>query len=68
MPFHDVLRQRIQPLTSVLTSNRIFLYCLLSTFAVIATIANACRAHSTFYSVSIYLANSSRSVLVSTTL
>ncbi|KAI1784254.1 hypothetical protein LXA43DRAFT_227670 [Ganoderma leucocontextum] len=64
MPVHDVLRQRVQPLTAAMTSNRIFLYCVFSTFAVAATIANACRAHSTFYSVSIYLAKSSRSVLV----
>lgn len=64
MPVHDVLRQRVQPLTAAMTSNRIFLYCVFSTFAVAATIANACRAHSNFYSVSIYLAKSSRSVLV----
>ncbi|RPD54199.1 hypothetical protein L227DRAFT_556717 [Lentinus tigrinus ALCF2SS1-6] len=64
MPIHDVLRQRMQPLTSAMTSNRIFLYCVLSTFAVVATIANACRAHSNFYSVSIYLSRSSRSVLL----
>ncbi|KAH9851484.1 hypothetical protein C2E23DRAFT_869396 [Lenzites betulinus] len=64
MPLHDVLRQRLQPLTSAVTSNRIFLYAVFSLFAVAATIANACRAHSNFYSVSIYLAKSSRSVLV----
>ncbi|KAI0351005.1 hypothetical protein OH77DRAFT_1487968 [Trametes cingulata] len=64
MPLHDVLRQRFQPLTSAVTSNRIFLYSVFSTFAVAATIANACRAHSNFYSVSIYLSKSSRSVLV----
>ena len=64
MPIHDVLRQRMQPLTSAMTSNRIFLYCVFSVFAVVATIANACRAHSNFYSVSIYLSRSSRSVLV----
>ncbi|OJT11121.1 ERAD-associated E3 ubiquitin-protein ligase HRD1 [Trametes pubescens] len=64
MPLHDVLRQRFQPLTSTVTSNRIFLYSVFSTFAVAATIANACRAHSNFYSVSIYLAKSSRSVLI----
>ncbi|EJF60481.1 hypothetical protein BD309DRAFT_971787 [Dichomitus squalens] len=64
MPIHDVLRQRVQPLTAALTSNRIFLYCIFSVFAVAATIANACRAHSNFYSVSIYLSKSSRSVLV----
>ena len=66
MPVHDVLRQRVQPLTAAVTSNRIFLYSVFSSFAVAATIANACRAHSTFYSVSIYLAKSSRSVLVRT--
>ncbi|KAI0656517.1 hypothetical protein C8Q70DRAFT_319875, partial [Cubamyces menziesii] len=64
MPLHDVLRQRLQPLTAAVTSNRIFLYSVFSTFAVAATIANACRAQSNFYSVSIYLSKSSRSVLV----
>lgn len=64
MPLHDVLRRRAQPFTAALTSNRIFLYSVFSTFAVAATIANACRAHSNFYSVAIYLSNSSRSVLV----
>ncbi len=64
MPIHDVLRQRMQPLTAAMTSNRIFFYCVFSIFAVVATIANACRAHSNFYSVSIYLSRSSRSVLV----
>lgn len=48
-----------------MTSNRIFVYCVFSTFALAATIANACRAHSNFYSVAIYLSKSSRSVLVS---
>ncbi|OSC97071.1 hypothetical protein PYCCODRAFT_1399393 [Trametes coccinea BRFM310] len=64
MPLHDVLRQRLQPLTATVTSNRIFLYSIFSTFAVAATIANACRAQSNFYSVAIYLSKSSRSVLV----
>ena len=64
MPLHDIIRQRAQPFTAALTSNRIFLYSVFSTFAVAATIANACRAHSNFYSVAIYLSNSSRSVLV----
>ncbi|RDX40453.1 hypothetical protein OH76DRAFT_1412959 [Lentinus brumalis] len=64
MPIHDVLRQRMQPLTAAMTSNRIFFYCVFSIFAVVATIANACRAHSNFYSVSIYLSRSSRSVLI----
>ncbi|KAI0666717.1 hypothetical protein C8Q78DRAFT_1059101 [Trametes maxima] len=64
MPLHDVLRQRFQPLSSAVTSNRIFLYAVFSLFAVVGTIANACRAHSNFYSVSIYLSKSSRSVLV----
>ncbi|KAI8975926.1 hypothetical protein BD414DRAFT_446868 [Trametes punicea] len=64
MPLHNVLRQRMQPLTAAVTSNRIFLYSIFSTFAVAATIANACRAHSNFYSVAIYLSKSSRSVLI----
>ncbi|CDO76688.1 hypothetical protein BN946_scf184677.g8 [Trametes cinnabarina] len=54
----------MQPLTAAVTSNRIFLYSVFSTFAVAATIANACRAQSNFYSVAIYLSKSSRSVLV----
>ncbi|KAI0768646.1 hypothetical protein BD413DRAFT_715661, partial [Trametes elegans] len=53
---------RVQPLTAA--SSRIFLYSVFSTLALAATIANACRAHSNFYSVAIYLSNSSRSVLV----
>lgn len=65
MPLHDMLRQRAQPFTAAITSNRIFLYSVFSTFAVAATIANACREHSNFYSISIFLSNSSRSVLVS---
>ena len=64
MPLHDVLRQRMQHLTAAVTSNRIFLYSVFSTFAVAATIANACRAQSNFYSILIYLSKSSRSVLV----
>ncbi|KAH9913456.1 uncharacterized protein BXZ73DRAFT_92953 [Epithele typhae] len=64
MPLHDILRQRAQPFTAAITSNRIFLYSVFSTFAVAATVANACREHSNFYSVSIFLSNSSRSVLI----
>ncbi|OCH90258.1 hypothetical protein OBBRIDRAFT_755279 [Obba rivulosa] len=64
MPIHDVIRQRMQPFTAAVTSNRIFLYSVFSTFAVVGVIANACRIHSNFYSVSVYLAKSSRSVLV----
>ncbi|EMD37767.1 hypothetical protein CERSUDRAFT_114430 [Gelatoporia subvermispora B] len=64
MPIHDIIRQRLQPFTAAVTSNRIFLYSVFSTFAVAGVIANACRIHSNFYSVSIYLAKSSRSVLV----
>lgn len=65
MPFNDFIRQRMQPLTSAFTANRIFLYAVFSTFATLATIGNACRIHSNFYSVSVYLSRSGRSLLVS---
>ncbi|KZT68293.1 hypothetical protein DAEQUDRAFT_338359 [Daedalea quercina L-15889] len=64
MPVNDLVRQRLQPLTSLVTSNRIALYCLLSVLLLVGTIANACRNYSNFYSVTIYLSKSSRSVLV----
>jgi hypothetical protein len=65
MPLHDALRQRMQPVAQAITSQRFFIYAVLSTLAVIAVIANACRNYSNFYSVSIYLGKSGRSVVVS---
>ena len=64
MPLNDLVRQRMQPLTSAFTANRIFLYGVFSTFATAATIANASRAYNNFYSVSVYLSRSGRSLLV----
>ncbi|EED79417.1 predicted protein, partial [Postia placenta Mad-698-R] len=64
MPIHDVVRQRLQPFTSAVTSNRILLYSVFGTAALVGTVANACRTYSNFYSVTIYLSRSSRSVLV----
>lgn len=64
MPFNDIIRRGLHPLGSVFTSNRILLYSVFSTFAVLGAVINACRSHSNFYSVSIYLSRSSRSVLV----
>ncbi|KIP08260.1 hypothetical protein PHLGIDRAFT_41285, partial [Phlebiopsis gigantea 11061_1 CR5-6] len=64
MPLNDLVRQRMQPLTSAFTANRIFLYGVFSTFATAATIANAARAYNNFYSVSVYLSRSGRSLLV----
>ena len=61
---NDLVRQRMQPFTSAFTANRIFLYAVFSTVATVATIANACRTYSNFYSVSVYLSRSGRSLLV----
>lgn len=64
----DVLRQRLriqpQAFAQAVTSQRFFLYAALSTLAVVAVIANACRNYSNFYSVAIYLGKSGRSVVV----
>ena len=67
MPFAPFLHQRLPPITSAFTSSRIFLYTLLSLVATITTVANACRSHSSFYSVAIYLSRSGRSLLVRVT-
>ncbi|CCM04367.1 uncharacterized protein FIBRA_06540 [Fibroporia radiculosa] len=64
MPVPDIVRQRLQPLSALLTSNRILLYTVFSSCAVVGTVANACRSYPNFYSVAIYLSRSSRSVLV----
>lgn len=68
MPFNDLLRQRMQPLANVVTTQRFTLYALASTIAVVAVIANACRNYSNFYSIAVYLGRSGRSVLVSSSL
>ncbi|KAL6308184.1 hypothetical protein BKA93DRAFT_765822 [Sparassis latifolia] len=64
MPLNDMVRQRLQPLTAAMTSNRIFLYFVFSVLAVVGAVANACRNHSNFYSVTVYLSRSGRSVLI----
>ncbi|EKM54086.1 uncharacterized protein PHACADRAFT_257690 [Phanerochaete carnosa HHB-10118-sp] len=64
MPLNDLVRQRMQPLTSAFTANRIFLYAVFSICATVATIGNACRTYSSFYSMSVYLSRSGRSLLV----
>ncbi|KII92232.1 hypothetical protein PLICRDRAFT_172347 [Plicaturopsis crispa FD-325 SS-3] len=64
MPVNDLLRHRMQPVATVVNSHRILLYSLVSTLAVTATIANALKNHSNFYSVAIYLSKSNRSVLI----
>lgn len=64
MPGNEVLQQRTQAVLRLLTAHRILLYCLVSIVAVSAVIANALKNYSNFYSVAIYLAKSSRSVLV----
>jgi E3 ubiquitin-protein ligase synoviolin len=64
MPVNEVLRERTQAVASTLNSHRVFLYALVSTLAVSATIANALKNQSNFYSVAICLSKSNRSVLV----
>ncbi len=64
MPLNDAIRQRVRPLTAAVTSNRIMLYALFSTGAMLAAIANACRNQSNFYFVTVYLSISGRSLLV----
>ncbi|OJA10170.1 hypothetical protein AZE42_01829 [Rhizopogon vesiculosus] len=64
MPLHDFLRQRAHPVAASFNSHKVLLYGLVSTLAVSATITNALRCHSNFYSVAIYLSKSNRSVLI----
>ena len=64
MPLHDLLQQRAHPVVASLNSHKVLLYGLVSTVVVSATIINALRSHSNFYSVAIYLSKSNRSVLV----
>jgi len=47
-----------------LNSHRILAYSVLSTLAVVGVIVNALKSYGNFYSVTIYLSKSSRSVLV----
>ncbi|KAI0790879.1 hypothetical protein C8Q75DRAFT_865544 [Abortiporus biennis] len=61
---NNLVRQRMQPLTAALTSNRIMLYGIVSTIAMLAAVANACRSHSNFYSITVYLSRSGRSLLI----
>ncbi|KAH7915227.1 hypothetical protein BJ138DRAFT_177201 [Hygrophoropsis aurantiaca] len=63
MPWNDVLPRQL-PLVSSLNSHKVLLYSLISTVAVSATITNAFKTHSNFYSVAIYLSKSNRSVLI----
>ena len=65
MPWNDVLRRRMQPLTAAMTSNRIIVYAIFSTGAMMGAILNACRNQSNFYAVTVYLSRSGRSLLVS---
>ncbi|KIK68826.1 hypothetical protein GYMLUDRAFT_34817, partial [Collybiopsis luxurians FD-317 M1] len=65
MPSMDqLIRRSSQAVLASVTSHRILVYSLLSTVALIATVANALRSYSNFYSVSIYLSKSSRSLLI----
>jgi len=59
-----VLRPRAHAFLHSLVSLRIQLYSLISLLAVSVVVLNALRSHSNFYSVTIYLSKSSRSVLV----
>ncbi|TFK54025.1 hypothetical protein OE88DRAFT_1695115 [Heliocybe sulcata] len=63
MPINDFIRQRVRPFAVGLTSH-FFLYSILSTVAVSAAVLNALQNYSNFYSVTIYLSKSSRSVLI----
>jgi hypothetical protein len=65
MPLNGFLRQRAHPIVASFNHHKVLLYGLVSTIAVSATITNALRCHSNFYSVAIYLSKSNRSVLVS---
>jgi hypothetical protein len=69
--FHFGLEQQCRRMMSYakehlpLNSHRIFLYTLVSTVTVLSAVANALKNHSNFYSVTIYLSKSGRSILVS---
>ncbi|ESK85236.1 synoviolin 1 isoform b [Moniliophthora roreri MCA 2997] len=63
-PLNQLLRRPAQSLMLSVTSHRILAYIFFSLVAVVAAIANALKNHSNFYSVTIYLSKSSRSVLI----
>ncbi|KAF5389359.1 hypothetical protein D9757_004381 [Collybiopsis confluens] len=52
------------PLVQAIAGHRLSIYLVLSTVTLLATVANALRSHSNFYSVAIYLSKSSRSILI----
>lgn len=54
----------IAPLMLSLNAHRVLAYSLLSFTALTITILNALRNYTNFYSVTVYLSKSSRSVLV----
>lgn len=64
MPLNGFLRQRAHPVVASFNHHKVLLYGLVSTIAVSATISNALRYHSNFYSAAIYLSKSNRSVLI----
>lgn len=64
MPLNLLLQHRTHIFFRSLLSHRIQLYSLVSIVAVSAVILNALRNYSNFYSVTIYLSKSGRSVLV----
>ncbi|KAF9222617.1 hypothetical protein BS17DRAFT_881014 [Gyrodon lividus] len=64
MPWGGVLRARETQIFSSLNSHKMLLYTLVSSVAVSATIANALRRQSNFYSLAIHLSKSNRSVLI----
>ncbi|KAG2128617.1 uncharacterized protein EDB93DRAFT_1184267 [Suillus bovinus] len=64
MPLNGFLRQRAHPIVASFSYHKVLLYALVSTIAVSATIINALRYHSNFYSVAVYLSKSNRSVLI----
>lgn len=66
MPTVDAVRPRLQALAATVIARRALLYTLTSTLAVSVTIANALQNQSNFYSVTVYLSKSGRSVLVCT--
>ena len=65
MPFNGIVRRGLRPITSSITSSRVFWYATCSTLATLVTIGHACRNFSNFYSVAVYLSRSGRSLLVS---
>ncbi|KAI6135786.1 hypothetical protein EV401DRAFT_1844089 [Pisolithus croceorrhizus] len=64
MPWSDLVRPTQSTVVSSLYAHKMLLYALVSSVAVITTIANALKRHSNFYSLTIYLSKSNRSVLI----